>query len=264
MKKLVSIALASVIMAFSASAFADANTSVSVAGAANNVTSFATTLNDTQFPGFKPGDTLNFTLTGLTAGKQLTLISYKVNNEGTTADLSNTTIQYINQYTATQDESQQETTVGAVQQIAYTIRDIEEGIYKIAINDGTDSENLTFFYKVGNPKVELVKGTEDGTTTDYILKQTSDDTYSVAFVAKATLGADVAFSDVGVKSLGFKFEKVEGESAKSEVKQLTSDQFTSIETNGSLSVYYGVTIYNIPNTQVFDINVQPLLIENNI
>ncbi|MBO5060085.1 MAG: hypothetical protein J6C82_04145 [Clostridia bacterium] len=249
MKKLVSVVLAALVMTFSATAFAAEAGELS--SSRNSVTTLAGEVTASSIPGFRPTDTLLFNLSGLTTENQMTLISYKVNSEGVEADLDNTTIQYINQYTLDAD----------TKEIKYTIRDIEEGIYKIVINDGTTT--LNYFYKVGNPQIELIRGAND---TDYITKEeyTEDGVYSIAFVAKASLGPNVSFEEVGISDVGFYVENTAAEN-KNYTATLTNEKLTelykAVETDGDCNIYYGVTIYNIPaDTDVSTIKVEPQLI----
>ncbi len=199
-----------------------------------------------SLPTFRVNDIIKFDVSGLQAGNQFTLISYKVNEE----DLTDSSVQYINQYTL---ES-------ATQPIEYKVRDISDGIYQITLNanNGEDDDIATFYYKVGTPKVDLI--CTDAANGKYYTKiqKNSDNTYSVAFVAKATIGtADVTFSEAGVDSLGLEVklsenaepivQKFDDGKIDEIVKSFLETNKDNVEIAGSYTIYYGLTVYNIPS-----------------
>lgn len=199
-----------------------------------------------SLPAFRAGDVLQFDISELTASKELILISHKYN-----ADLSDSTVQYLNQYTID----------AASMTINYKIRDIEDGIYKIVLN-GNDGLNIAnFYYKVGNPTISIVKGNDD--TTDYYLSKEYDGTYSVAFVAKVTMDtADVTLQDTGIETVGLEFN-LKDASGKKVYKDLSSTQISNLlygdEIGGTVSFYYGLTMYKIPAEDLDKIIATPRL-----
>lgn len=245
MKKLAILALALSSFIFSASAFA-ATSDGALTGdnkSRNDKTVF-TTANTadakSNMPCFRAGDKIQFNVTGLTENKQLTLISYKVKDEN---NLDDTSIQYINQYTVGSNETEKA--------ISYAVRDIDDGIYKIAVNGNDGTSLIEMYYKVGTPKFEMVKGKTEGVETAYIQsEQGTDDSYALGYVGKATLtDSDVSLSDTGVKSVGFEFSKQDGEKTLkgSKYENLSGiDSEKDLESNGSITFVYGVTLYNVP------------------
>ena len=114
MKKAISLFLVLSVLCFATSAMAAIGNS-GVTGSRNSVTTMPSD-NSASMPGFRPGDTISFNVTGLTADNELTLISYKMGSE---SNCSDSTVQYINQYTLT----------GTTQSVSYTIRNQASGIY---------------------------------------------------------------------------------------------------------------------------------------
>lgn len=251
MKKLVSIILAASTMAFSASAFAASvgtlQTPAEGNGVRNNVTALGVTASATGLPCFRPNDKLIFDVTGLTKGNQLTLISYKVD----AVTLENTNIQYINQYTVGDIVDGE---ASSKQTIEYTVRDIEDGIYNVVINGNGDGDTAqSFYYKVGDPKATSLEFTEGETAVSSVTGNNDDTTYSVAFVAKATTGSssEVSFAETGVSTVGFDLVASNGNNSKTIRENLDATKFNSltdmIESNGTIEIYYGVQINNVPN-----------------
>lgn len=202
-------------------------------------------------PCFRAGDTLNFKVTGL-SGSQLTIISYKVDK-----DIANETVQYIDQRTIS----------GTTDTIKYVVRNIDQGIYRVAVKD-SNSSVYNLYYKVGTPTVELEKG--DNATTDYyvILPDDSNSgTYLVGFMGKVNMGsADVSLTDAGVKNLGFKFTAngVDQFSnlTEADIKKIdanVSARISNNEVNGAYSVYFIQTIYSVPFDGIGNISAAPTL-----
>ncbi len=215
----------------------------------NNIDSLGTSDTSTDsLPTLRAGDTLQFDVSDLTANTTLTLISYKRGSEAT-----DSTVQYINEYSLTSTS----------QTIDYTIRDIEDGIYEIVItgNDGKDVAN--FYYKVGTPKVTILTG-EGG--TDYYIKEKflqANGTYlwSVAFVGKVSMGSgDVSFSDAGLTSVGLKISDTEGHFV---YRDLPEEQLSALINNaelfGAITIYFGLTMYKIPENKLNTIIATPRL-----
>ena len=194
-----------------------------------------------DMPCFRAGDTLKFNVSGLTLDNQLTLISYKLGSE---AALGNEVIQYINQYTLD----------AASRDISYQIRNTTDGIYKVVINGNDGTDNLVFYYKVGNPKYSIIKSeSTDMKGNGYTIQDNNDGTYSIAFLASITMGSEnVSFADAGVDKVCFSFD--DGTDTFSATQDLTGldsafnrDTIIGIETEGSVSFLYGVTMYNVPS-----------------
>lgn len=250
MRKLVSTLIAVCAVAVNVNTFAAPTPGDLVNSSRNGKTELVnTTLALADLPTFRANDIIKFDVSGLRSGKHFTLISYKVDEK----DLTNNSVQYINQYTLTGDSHT----------IEYRVRDISEGIYQITLNANSDEPDdvATFYYKVGTPKVELIPA-EEGKY--YIrFQDNKNGTFSVAFVAKATIGtADVSFSEAGVASFGLdvnlgkdssgndviRTEKFEGSIDEIVTKFLETNK-DNIEINGSYTIYYGLTVYNIPNEE---------------
>ncbi|MDD6736480.1 MAG: hypothetical protein PUE13_09265 [Clostridiales bacterium] len=230
-----------------------------VNGSRNSNTELVTNENSTNvMPCFRAGDTLEFNISA--TGKTLTIISYKLNSE-----IGNRTVQYIDQrdITATGDT------------ISYKIRDIDDGIYLIALNDesGTIAK---LYYKVGTPKFNVIKGKDGSKDTEYFIKEQHTDAqgntvYSLGFAAKATIGSGVvSFSDAGVETFGFKFYEREGKGEK-ELTSVNLDkgkfanlqkEITDIvkagnnEIAGAYTIHYFDTIYNVPETVYANIRAE--------
>ncbi len=214
----------------------------------NDIETLGASVTDSSaLPAFRPGDTLQFNVSALTTSKELGLISYKYN-----ATLSDSTVQYFNQYTV--DSS--------TKTISYKIRDIADGIYKIVLNGNDGTAVANFYYKVGNPQVSIVKG--NGGTTNYYASQAfpqedGSTKYSIAFLAKLTMsGNDVSLQDAGINSAGLEFNINENKV----VRDLTAEQISELlsgEIGGTATVYYGLTMYKVPQTDMNNIVAIPRL-----
>lgn len=220
-----------------------------------------TSYNDkNSLPAFRAGDVLQFDVSDLTADKTLTLISYKYGYDSEhNLEHTNSTVQYINEYTIAADST--------TQTIEYKVRDIDDGIYKIVINGNDGKEVANFYYKVGTPKVSIVTGAEG---TDYYVKEGFEQydgstLYSVAFVGKVTIGSgDVSFEDVALQSAGLAFNLKNKNTGAALYEDLTEDQLSKIlpevaEINGSLTIYFGVTMFKIPEGDLDQIKATPRL-----
>lgn len=260
MRKAISLVFAMVVLCFATSAMAQPTVdSESVVGrnadvGDSNTTTFyigvATPTRGTVMPGFRPGDTINFTVKNITNSKELTVISYKM---GTTP--SDLTVQYINQYT-----------ISGNQPISYKIRDLASGIYCLKMTDSNDGNVATFYYKVGDVSVDMIRYGSNAKGTPYVMESfDGGNYYSIGFIGKATIdSADVGFGDIGA-NVGFTFSDNTGGTGQGpmhgEVRTKSGsdldDYFNgligrnpSIELNGSFSVIYGVTVFNVPAANV--------------
>lgn len=242
MKKIV-LVLCTVMALCSAGSALAVTTNNAVTGSRNSKTDLVTDSASTDsMPCFRAGDTLEFNISGLTVGKTLTIISYKLNCE-----IGNRTVQYIDQrdITATGDT------------ITYKIRDIDDGIYLIALNDesGTIAK---LYYKVGTPKFNVITN-NDRNNYVAIKEFTGYDgkkLYSIGFAAKAEIGStDVSFTDAGVKTFGFVFS----DGTKSASMSLSAEKMAALqaeinekikansaEITGSYTIHYFDTVYNVP------------------
>ena len=249
MRKAISLFLAASVLCLATSALATPTTGT-VTGKRNSTSSMPTDAGSAM-PCFRPGDTIGFTISNLTNGEELTLITYK---NGATPSDSN--VQYINQYT-----------VSGNQPVSYTIRNQDSGIYKVVIN-GSTSRTQTFYYKVGSADVYMLSGDGDGRLgtssfvldgpgTPYIIKQASDGKWSVGFIGKVTIDSgDISLSDIGAKpgfsishggtTKNYGFESGTTNSGKT-VANLDLKKMSDMEISGSYSFLYGMTIYNITN-----------------
>lgn len=257
MRKAISLFLAASVLCLSTSAMAAPGTSA-VTGSRNSTTTMPTSTGSSM-PCFKPGTTITFNVTNLTIGDEVTLITYK---NGDTP--SNSTVQYINQYTA------EATTQG----ISYTIRSgLPQGIYELEINGGGTVSK--FYYKVGDATVvALHNSNRDGRTSGgtfntgygnpYIIKQAENGTWSVGFVGKVTVGSgEITLSDLGANP-GFAIKEgantkkygygVGGNKAVSALEGTTK-----YEVNGSYSFIYGLTMYNVENGHQNSITAEAVL-----
>ncbi len=204
----------------------------------------ADTLKD-KMPCFGLNDILEFDVSDLTTEKQLTLISYKVDDE----TLGNENIQYINQHTLD----------AGTFKVKYTIRETTDGIYRILVNGGDGKKLVDFYYKVGIPTYGIEKAADapdNGTNYYRIIKDTENKTYSVGFLGKITMdGADVSFADVGIKDVGFALS--EGDSVPKNYfnkEPLTGLHATfenlGIDIQGAVTFIYGMEVHNIPEGTV--------------
>jgi len=242
MKKLISSALAVAAIVCATSSLAATSDGTLGSESRNDVTALQKVDTETSsMPGFRGGDVISFNVGNLISGNNLTIISYKLNNEDS---LNNATIQYINQYEI--DE--------VTKNVEYVVRDnVEDGIYKLSLNGNDNSEVINFYYKVGNPEFSVVPG--DGTSYKKIESYQSggQTKYAVGFVAKAVLGSnDVSFPDVGVSELGFTFTA----NGTTITQKLTQEPFDAIaeaqkyiESDGGIAFVYGVTVYGIDSME---------------
>ena len=248
MKKAISLILAASVLCFATSALATPAVS-SVTG--GHVTTSVYTGNAytraQDMPGFRAGETISFTATGLTNGKELTVISYRYNDT-----LSDSTVQYINQYTITGN-----------QLVSFKIRDKASGVYCVKLVDSNDGNAYTFYYKVGKVTATMVPYGANAAGTPYTMVDYHDGTYSIGFIAKLKIdSADVDLVDIGVSSVGFQFidenasPEINGKSSPTLAASgldtyfatLQSDN-SAIELNGSYSVLYGATLWKVPATR---------------
>lgn len=238
MRKLMAVFLAVMSMVCTTSSLAAVSDGKIDSQPRNDITAFETVeTNTAKMPAFRAGDIITFDVSGLTEENFLTVISYKL---GQSNGLNNETIQYINQYKI---DAQTKT-------IEYVVRKAtQDGIYKLSLNGNDEGETINFYYKVGNPAVSMVVG--DSTSYKIMEEYQSGGMtkYAIGFVGKATIGStDVSFKDVGVAELGFTFTA----NGKTITQKLTKEQFDAIEaaqmyveTDGSVSFVYGITIYGI-------------------
>lgn len=257
MKKLISVLATVCLLAANVGSFAYAAPMAgTVTSSRNNVENLGSNTSE-NLPCFRPGDTLKFDVSGVTAEKELTLISYKYDIDSTSTALTNSNVQYINQYTLE----------NSTQAIEYKIREnTDEGIYKILINgnDGTEANEVaTFYYKVGDVKLGMVKFTDNDTEKNYYkLETNTDGSYDIAFIAKATINSEVSFADLGVTGLGIELksgdktvntEYLTNIDSKIVKGNTETGNNNSIEANGDITFYYGVAVVDVPSTETFDI-----------
>lgn len=247
MKKAISLFLVLSVLCVATSAMAATNR-VNTVGQAprNGVLTFGAAYNSASMPCFRPNDTLSFDLSALTVSNELTVISYKYNET-----LSDSTVQYINQYTVD----------SASKTIAYTIRNLDSGVYVLKFNDDAN-EVATFYYKVGKAMVVLVPSQNGATVSagtfgdPYRMQQINGDKWSIGFIGKVTIDStEVSLSDIGAKP-GFTVKNTStGTSAKSYFGQSDNKTVANLESSpayeisGSYSFIYGVTVYNVTNGQ---------------
>lgn len=133
MKRTISIMLAVAMLSFATSALADTTSTGTVENKTENKTFAVSPENTDSMPCFEPGDTVEFTVSGAKTGDDITLLSFKNGEE-----VADATVQYIDQYVAT----------GSTQDVVYTIRDLDEGVYNLKIKV-EDNELYTVYYMVG-------------------------------------------------------------------------------------------------------------------
>lgn len=132
---LVVVALFTATSAMAATGISDVETSK------NGIKTFAAdATNQDAMPQFQAGDQVSFEITGTKADDDITLITYKYNEEP-----SNSTVQYINQYVAK----------GETQAVSYKVRDLSEGVYQLKVKV-SDEEVKTVYYSVGTSAVSTV------------------------------------------------------------------------------------------------------------
>ena len=260
MKKIALVLCA--VMTFSCmnSVFA-ATTSTDAADSRNDTTIFTENKNG-DMPSFRAGDTLSFDVSNLATGTQLTVISYKVSGE-----IGNDTVQYIDQRTI--DEAQDT--------VQYKIRDIEDGIYCVSVKDGNDDAAYTLYYKVGTPKYEVVKNTDEATNADtnyYVKVEKTTDTgtvYSVGYLGKAHFKTDeLAFDDYGINGFGFRYS-IEGyedmdvaptSAQAAELQKQISELMEKHEGTGEFDFYYINTISNVPGADLDSITAKATMYDS--
>ena len=252
MRKAISLFLAASVLAFATTAMAAPTQSGSVTGTPgvrNSVTTFGNAANAASMPCFRPGDTINFTLGNLTDG-ELTLITYK---DGSAGSLSDSNVQYINQYTISGSTTQA---------VNYTIRTQDSGVYVIKANDASGTV-ATFYYKIGNAAMYTVNGNGEGSGSfgaenasgsPYILHYDAPSgTYSIGFIGKAVIDSgSVSLADIGAHP-GFAIThggttKNYGFGLGSNSGNAVSD-LSSYEISGSYSYIYGITVKGITSGQ---------------
>ncbi|MBR4723328.1 MAG: hypothetical protein IK072_01160, partial [Clostridia bacterium] len=245
MKKAISLFLAASVLCLTTSALADIETgTVTRTGGAiyNGKTTLQSDYNNkSNMPAFRPGDTINFDVTGVTSGKELTVISYKYGAESD--GLVDGEVQYINQYTL----------ASASQPISYKIREQASGVYKIVFND-TVNTVATFYYKVGNATAVMLNKGGQTAGTPYLSLQADDGTWSIGFLGKVTIdSADISLTDIGAHP-GFTVTESGGQTKTyafghgvNSSKTVAGLQNTTqiAEVSGSYSFIYGLTIYNV-------------------
>lgn len=257
MKKAISLFLALSVLCFATSAMAATNSINTVDNAPRNgVTEFGSAYNSASMPCFRPNDTLSFNLSALTVSNELTVISYKYNET-----LSDSTVQYINQYTV---DSASET-------IDYTIRNLDSGVYVLKFNDDAN-EVATFYYKVGKATAVLIESQNGNPVSSgtygnpYRSVEVSTGNWSIGFIGKITVdSADVSLADIGARP-GFTVKDTSGHSTNSRFgdagqKSVANLDDTRIElsSGASYSFIYGLTMYNVTTAQKDNITATALL-----
>ena len=134
MKRTIAILLAVATMSFATSALADTGTNSLKKNGSDNGT-FAVSADAVSMPTYAAGDEISFVISGATNGDSITLLSSK--ND---AEESNATIQYIDEY---------DNITGTTQNVAYVIRDLDEGVYDLKIKVGSNTL-YEVYYKVGS------------------------------------------------------------------------------------------------------------------
>lgn len=252
MKKAISILLAAATLAFATSAMAATSTGT-VANQSSNTTFVSDPTSYSSMPCFRPGDSVSFTIssdeTNIAEGTDITLITYKHNQTK-----SDSTVQYINQYTAT----------GSGDAVNYIVRDIDTGVYQLDIKVGTNAL-YTVYYKIGN--VDAVMIPSNGNEYAYIIRNNGDGTWSAGFVGKVTVDTpNITLSDIGSepgfaitidgnrRKFNFTASQVAGSSLENTAAYASGDALTDAalsagsELYGGYSFVYGMTIYNITSS----------------
>jgi hypothetical protein len=267
MKKAISLFLAVSALCFATSAMALPTTDDLDGDVRNGVDALPTS--NSNMPCFRNGDTISFNVESVTADTQLTLISYK---SGETPGSSN--VVYINQYDL-EDTSQA---------VSYTIPDTTTtGTYVIKINDegGTAA---TFYYKVGNIKVELIQAdysvvVDPNYGDPYkMVKITSgkhSGTYSVAFIGKVTVtGGGIGLTELGATP-GFDIKDTSTNPNKHSTSRFGTSGNPTVaafeagvsdstrsgrrEIGGDWSFVYGLTIYNVTDGSQGNVKAKAVL-----
>lgn len=251
MKKAISILLAAATLAFATSAMAATSTST-VANQSSNTVFVGSATSYATMPCFRPGDSVHFTISdegsNIAEGKDITLITYKYNQTK-----SDSTVQYINQYTAT----------GSGDAVDYVVRDIESGVYQLDIKVGNET-TYTVYYKIGNVDAMMIPS--NGNDYAYVIRNNGDGTWSAGFVGKVTIDApNTSLSEIGAepgfrisidggntwKKFNFTDSQVEDFSVVNTSSYQEGDALTDLtlsedsELYGGYSFVYGVTMYKI-------------------
>lgn len=214
MKKLISVLLAVSALALSTSAFAAAPT---VSSRNEKATAFAEATAGT-LPCFRNGDTVTFTLSGVTG--TVTLLSSKA--DATSVD--NNSIQYINQYTKDSDNNVS---------VTYKIRELTNGTYKLLIKDG-EATVAEYYYNVANPTANVLT-TANGSTT-----LSDDGNGKLGFgVVVSTNGASFADSGAGMK---FTLTDENNQKYTQEYTGSWMNLFLGTEVGGNANVFYGLEV----------------------
>ncbi len=249
MKKVIALLMSCIVMSASV---ASAATMGNLQHAASGVNKEISTTNDkTLMPCFRAGDTIKFELTGLTAGKSVTLISGLVSANGAYADDN---VQYINQYD----------NVAETATVEYKVRADHEGIYNIKINDGVN-EAQTFYYMVADPVFETLSAAGGAANTYYVKSGPFDGSYNLGFVGTVKLGTtDVSLIDAGVMNVGFKISEVgtnaadgvyyglieNGTATEAQTNFLSGKLDNSVVESTEIIYYYGIEINGVPEASV--------------
>lgn len=198
MKKLISLLLAVSVMAMSSTTFAaylgaqgqrNPGSWADTTGGRNSNSLRDYNNNKSQLATYRPGDTITFTKGDqvFAAGDVVTFISSKVD----ATDLNSATVMFIDQITVDSDNPT----------FSYKIRSgLADGVYKMDIKIGSAAVD-SFYYMVGDPKVEILFTDAEETTQGYY------DGHGVTYYfATATMGSgDVMYEQAGVKEFGFDF-----------------------------------------------------------
>jgi hypothetical protein len=248
MRKIISAFLAIGMITLAASAASAASVESVTGGRSSNTGVIASPSTTSTMPCFRPGDTINFTVSSVTSGNELTVISAKYNET-----LSDSTVQYINQYTLSSSS----------QPVTYTIRDQADGVYEVKINDSVNTV-ATFYYKIGKPVVTIEDANDLDSEaivsgTPYIIRQFGS-TYSIGFVGRITLSGSVNnFQDVDAQP---GFTVTDGSHTKTylldsdkvdDLDAYLTSKASGLELGGNWSIIYGMTMYDIPAANVGDI-----------
>lgn len=191
MKKAISILLAVMMLACATSAMADTDTSNLTNGYSNgtqynrNTNTFvASSTSTSMMPCFRPGDTVKFDVTGAAVGDDITIVTYRLGQGGS---LSDSTVQYINQYKAE----------AATQNVSYVVRNIASGVYQLDIKVGSNAVKQ-LYYKIGKVSATMIPA--NGNTDAFVIREITGGTWSVGFVGKVTIDAgSISLADIGAK-----------------------------------------------------------------
>ena len=272
MRKAISILLAIAALSFGTSAFALNITNNSLTGYEGSVANFAGD-DDVAMPCFRPGDTVHFTVGALSAETELMVLTYKYDYNSATT-LSDSTVQYINQYTATAN----------TYNVDYVVRDLDAGVYKLelrALNaDGSYHNLQDFYYTVAKVTAESVtQATDPMNTSAWYVFDSSDGKYSIGYLGKVTLEAgnandevsgNVTLTEAGAApGFSIKDSDIGNSSAKSykfgsgdnqAVSALMDPayEYDKYELNGTYTYVYGVTMYDVPSAKVGKIIATPI------